>query len=70
MKPWCGMSGKRVKEARMKIPEKVLENLRISPRCEISRVKCAAVRWLEKKREVVIYFTSTPRYQNRLTAPW
>lgn len=49
MKPWCGMSGRRVKEARMKIPEKVFENLRISPRCEISSVKCAAVRWLEKK---------------------
>lgn len=49
MKPWCGMSGETVKEARMKIPEKVLENVRISPRCEIARVKCAAVRWLEKK---------------------
>lgn len=50
MKPWCGMSGETVKEARIKIPEKVLENVRISPRCEISRVKCAAVRWLEKKK--------------------
>lgn len=58
MKPWCGMSGKRVKEARMKIPEKVLENLRISPRCEISRVKCAAVAGKKKRGCYLFHFNT------------